>query len=113
MRKANLILMRKQHPYIVIGVFLFAFPFLAVSCAYFRGGSAPESSASPELSADAKLGALKKDRVEAEEQLKELEGRTTEEEALRDARKREREEEERRLQRSITDDRIQQDIVRE
>lgn len=94
------------------GRFLFVLflSFLIASCAEkapLKNESPAKSPASPDASADAALGTLpKQGQTEAGKQVEKLEAETTDEEALREIRRREREEEQRRLHESVTQDRI-------
>lgn len=87
------------------------FSFLGVACARTEAAKAKPttvSSASPDASADEALGALSKKgkAAEIERQIQQLQGEEESERAFREIRQREREEDERRIQRSITEDKI-------
>lgn len=91
-----------------ISLCLFFFPSLGCARkAPVQKTSVGQAPSSEEASADAKLGALSKmGEAEAEKKLRLLDEEEDTEKELAELRKREREEEERRLHRTVTDDRI-------
>ena len=91
-------------------VFCLSVSFLTISCAKTASLKAKPSLASstnPDAATDAALGILpEKGKTEAEKQAKGVEEENGENQALQELRKKEMEEEQRRLHKTITEDRI-------
>ena len=88
-----------------------ALSFFTISCAKtaptVKTKPSQSSSTNPDAAADAALGVLpEKGKTEAEKQAKGVEEENEEDQALQELRKKEMEEEQRRLHKTITEDRI-------